>query len=58
MFIFHPGFSTNENASELSGRGVGMDVVKTNIEKLNGTIDVQSSVGKGTDFIITFQIKS
>ncbi len=46
--IFHPGFSTAEKVSNLSGRGVGMDVVKTNIEKIGGTVDIQSAVGVGT----------
>lgn len=46
--IFLPGFSTKEEASDLSGRGVGMDVVRTTIERLNGSISVASEVGKGT----------
>lgn len=46
--IFKPGFSTAAKVTNVSGRGVGMDVVKTNIEKLNGIIDVDSEVGKGT----------
>lgn len=46
--IFSPGFSTAKFVSDVSGRGVGMDVVKTNIERLGGTIDVKSEVGKGT----------
>jgi two-component system chemotaxis sensor kinase CheA len=46
--IFMPGFSTAENVTNVSGRGVGMDVVKTNIEKIGGTVDVQSRVGAGT----------
>ncbi len=50
--IFKPGFSTAEKVSNISGRGVGMDVVKTNIEKLNGTIEVQSEPGKGTTIIL------
>ena len=45
-FIMLPGFSTAEKVSDLSGRGVGMDVVKTNIEKLKGTIDLHSTPGK------------
>lgn len=51
-FIFIPGFSTAEMVGELSGRGVGMDVVKTNIESLRGTINVDTMEGKGTRFII------
>ncbi len=50
--ILLPGFSTNETVTEFSGRGVGMDVVKANVEKCNGTIIVDSKVNKGTNFII------
>jgi two-component system chemotaxis sensor kinase CheA len=50
--IFHPGFSTKESTSEISGRGVGMDVVKTNIEKLGGQVDLSTEVGKGSRFEI------
>jgi len=46
--IFSEGFSTAESVSNISGRGVGMDVVRTNIEKIGGTVDIQSKVGKGT----------
>jgi two-component system, chemotaxis family, sensor kinase CheA len=46
--IFLPGFSTAEKVSNVSGRGVGMDVVKTNIEKIGGTVDLQSQQGTGT----------
>ncbi len=46
--IFKPGFSTASSVTNVSGRGVGMDVVKTNIEKLNGIIDIDSELGKGT----------
>src|SRR5208337_3278556 len=46
--IFLPGFSTAEKVTNLSGRGVGMDVVKTNIEKIGGTVDIQSRPGQGT----------
>ena len=46
--LFLPGFSTAKMVTELSGRGVGMDVVKTNVEKLNGSVEISSSVGKGT----------
>ena len=52
-FIFHPGFSTAEKITSVSGRGVGMDVVRSNIEKIGGTIDMVSIEGKGS----TFQIK-
>jgi len=46
--IFLPGFSTAENVTNVSGRGVGMDVVKTNIEKIGGSVDVLSEAGRGT----------
>lgn len=46
--IFKPGFSTAASVTSVSGRGVGMDVVKTNIEKLNGIIDIDSEIGRGT----------
>jgi two-component system, chemotaxis family, sensor kinase CheA len=46
--IFSPGFSTAEKVTNVSGRGVGMDVVKTNIEKIGGTVDIQSQHGQGT----------
>ncbi|HEX8325410.1 MAG TPA: chemotaxis protein CheW [Tepidisphaeraceae bacterium] len=46
--VFAPGFSTAEKITNVSGRGVGMDVVKTNIEKIGGTVDIQSRVGEGT----------
>ncbi len=48
--IFRPGFSTAAKVTGVSGRGVGMDVVKTNIEKLNGIIDIESELGKGSVF--------
>lgn len=51
-FIMLPGFSTADQVSDLSGRGVGMDVVRTNIEDLKGSIDVESKPGKGTTFIV------
>ncbi len=51
-FIFHPGFSTAKVISDVSGRGVGMDVVRTNIEKLKGLIDIESTRGQGTAIII------
>lgn len=50
--ILLPGFSTNEQVTEYSGRGVGMDVVKSNIEQIGGTLTVDSEEGKGTNFII------
>ncbi len=51
-YIFTPGFSTRAGANELSGRGVGLDVVKTNIKQLKGEINVVSEFGKGSKFII------
>jgi len=50
--IFHPGFSTAEKVTDISGRGVGMDVVKSKIDKLRGRVDAQSNTGKGTVFFI------
>jgi len=55
-YIFLPGFSTAEKVSEISGRGVGMDVVKKNITKLGGMVDIQTQVGKGALFTITLPI--
>ena len=46
--IFYPGFSTAEKVTNVSGRGVGMDVVRSNIEKIGGTVDIQSTPGAGT----------
>ena len=54
--IFLPGFSTAKNVSTLSGRGVGLDVVKTNIAHLSGMIDVSSELGKGTTFTLTLPV--
>ncbi|HZW25710.1 MAG TPA: chemotaxis protein CheA [Gallionella sp.] len=54
--IFLPGFSTKEEISSVSGRGVGMDVVKTNISKLNGTIDIHSEPGRGSIFTIALPL--
>lgn len=50
--IFQPGFSTAEEISDISGRGVGMDIVKTKIGQLNGTVEISSKPGVGTKFII------
>jgi len=50
--IFHPGLSTAEKVTDISGRGVGMDVVKRNIEALRGAVDIRSSEGRGTCFTI------
>ncbi len=54
--IFLPGFSTMEQASAVSGRGVGMDVVRTNIQKLNGSIEIRSEIGKGSVFLISLPL--
>ncbi|MGF1742001.1 chemotaxis protein CheA [Vibrio profundum] len=54
--IFAPGFSTAEEVSDISGRGVGMDVVKRNIEELGGHIEVESKVGKGSRFTISLPL--
>ena len=51
-YIWHPGFSTAEEVTDVSGRGVGMDVVKTRINQMNGTIDIESTQHKGTTFTI------
>jgi two-component system chemotaxis sensor kinase CheA len=54
--VFHPGFTTRDDVTALSGRGVGMDVVKTNISKLGGVVDISSDVGIGTKVTITLPI--
>lgn len=54
--VFLPGFSTKDMISDVSGRGVGMDVVKTNITKLNGRIDVKTVIGQGSVFTITLPL--
>jgi len=54
--VFMPGFTTKEVATDLSGRGVGLDVVKTNISKLGGVVDIASDVGIGTKMTITLPI--
>jgi chemotaxis protein histidine kinase CheA len=56
--IFQPGFSTASEVSELSGRGVGLDVVKTTVEELGGAINVRSTPGQGASFEITLPIRS
>ncbi|MEI6306806.1 MAG: chemotaxis protein CheW, partial [Deltaproteobacteria bacterium] len=55
-FIFLPGFTTNEKVNEVSGRGVGMDVVKNNIAAISGMVDIETAKGEGTRFIITLPI--
>ena len=54
--IFQPGFSTSQIITDISGRGIGMDVVKAAIEKLNGTIDIETSKNTGTRFILTIPL--
>lgn len=54
--IFLPGFSTADKVSSVSGRGVGMDIVRTNIRKLNGTIDIRSEPGRGTAVIVSLPL--
>ncbi len=52
QFVFHAGFSTAKEVTSVSGRGVGMDVVRSNIEQIGGTVSLQSSAGKGSSFTI------
>jgi two-component system chemotaxis sensor kinase CheA len=54
--IFHPGFSSADKVTDISGRGVGMDVVKTNIKNLKGSVHTQSEVGKGTKLTLTLPL--
>ena len=55
-FIFEPGFSTKKEITSTSGRGVGMDVVKTQIEKLRGRVDIHTVYGEGTKFVIALPL--
>lgn len=52
QFIFHPGFSTSQAMSEISGRGVGLDVVSSEVRQLGGSVDIQSSAGLGAQFTL------
>ena len=52
QFIFKPGFSTADRVTSVSGRGVGMDVVRTNIERIGGNVELKSTAGKGSKFVI------
>ncbi|MBD2430068.1 MULTISPECIES: hybrid sensor histidine kinase/response regulator [Fischerella] len=52
-FLFQPGFSTTDQVSEISGRGVGLDIVRSQLQALNGSVTVQSLPGQGTTFILT-----
>jgi two-component system chemotaxis sensor kinase CheA len=54
--IFAPGFSTAEKITDLSGRGVGMDVVRRNIERMRGKIEIESAIGQGTTFTISLPL--
>lgn len=54
--LFRPGFSTAERVTDVSGRGVGLDVVKANVAKLKGTIEIESTLGKGTCFTISLPL--
>lgn len=54
--IFVPGFSTAEKVTDISGRGIGMDVVRSNIESLGGKVSIKSTLGKGTTFNITLPL--
>lgn len=56
MLIFLPGFSTKDQISDISGRGVGMDVVKTNIQRLNGRIDIESELDQGSRITISLPL--
>jgi two-component system, chemotaxis family, sensor kinase CheA len=56
MLVFQPGFSTAAEVTNVSGRGVGMDVVKTNIERIGGTVDVASTLGVGTTWRLTIPL--
>ncbi len=56
--IFHPGFSTRDQASAVSGRGVGMDIVAKTIEKLHGRVDVESVAGQGTTIRLTIPLRT
>jgi two-component system, chemotaxis family, sensor kinase CheA len=58
QFIFAPGFSTAEKVTDLSGRGVGLDVVRSNLEKINGKIDIKSKVGIGTTFRLSIPLST
>ncbi len=56
FLIFHPGFSTKEQTSEVSGRGVGMDVVMNTVSAFRGTIDIETEKGKGTRIVLSFPL--
>ena len=52
QFIFHPGFSTSDSVSQISGRGVGMDVVNSEVRQCGGSVEIETSAGQGTQFTI------
>ena len=52
QLVFHPGFTTAEQVTSVSGRGVGLDVVRSNVEKIGGTVELSSAIGRGTRFVI------
>lgn len=58
QYIFQPGFSTADKISDLSGRGVGLDVVKSNLDKINGKINIMSKSGVGTTFRLTIPLST
>lgn len=58
QYIFFPGFSTADKISDLSGRGVGLDVVKSNLDKINGKINIISKAGMGTTFRLTIPLST
>ncbi|WP_374075697.1 chemotaxis protein CheA [Bdellovibrio bacteriovorus] len=58
QYIFQPGFSTADKISDLSGRGVGLDVVKSNLDKINGKINIFSKAGQGTTFRLTIPLST
>lgn len=58
QFIFAPGFSTAEKVTDLSGRGVGLDVVRSNLEKINGKMDIHSKAGLGTTFRLSIPLST
>lgn len=58
QYIFQPGFSTADKISDLSGRGVGLDVVKSNLDKINGKINIYSKAGQGSTFRLTIPLST
>ena len=56
LLIFRPGFSTAETVTDVSGRGMGMDIVKDKIEQLGGTVSIETVIGKGTTFVLRYPV--